>query len=248
MKQEYEIKRMQYNLLANEIKTMEEKHKKINEEDNDYEKKIKEKKDKEKELKQELEKIFDDNKIEISKEMLLDNKLIEEEFDYYKKDIEKEENKNIKLRKTKEEIKNEINKIKEKIEKRKENNIITDIVYNDLEKCLKIYEENILDNYDKIEEKKVLSTTELKQIKVNLKKKTTLFKGLIIPLTILDIILLIYSIIVHGECILVKSETISGILCSFTILSLFFTRIITPILLVYYIVMIIKKLKKKAKK
>ena len=248
MKQEYESKRMQYNLLVNEIKTMEEKHKKNPDDDKDYEKNIKEKQKEEKTLKEEMDKIFNENKLEISKEMLLDNKLIDEEFDYYQNEIEKEENKNIKNKKTKTEIKEEIKKVKEKLEKRKGNNVITEIVYKDLEKCLKIYEEDILNNYDSIEEKKILSTTEVKKIKVKTKKKTTLFKGLIIPLTVLDTILLIYSIIVHGECILVKSEQISGILCSFTILSLFFTRIITPILLVYYIVMAVKKAKKKVKK
>lgn len=247
MKQEYEAKRMQYNLLVNELKTLKERHeKKIdNISEDEYKKTLKENEKKEKELKEEVEKIFNENKVIISKEILVENNLVEKEYDYYQDEVIREDDKTFKRIKEKSEIEKDFEEVQKKIENRKENNVIPELMYNELTKCLGIYKKEIIDNYDLIKKEKYVTSKDIKNIKKSKeKKKVSSFMGLFLPLTLLDIVLIIYSLVINGEC---KIE-ISQFFCSITILSFFYTRVITPVLIIYYIIMIINKYKKKVKK
>lgn len=244
LKHEYEDKRLKYNLELTDLKKYKENYEKklVDIKEDEYEETIKKKNEKINLLKKEMDSFFDENKIEISNEMLSDYSLIDKDYNYYKDEIVVEDDKNYNLKKSKEEIEKEFENVLEKIEKKYKNNSITKIIYDDLIRCFDIYKLNILNNYDSVDEKKFLSSNDLNIIKKS--KKVSAFYGLVIPLTVLDLIFIIYLIIVGGQCIVLNSEQLSNILCSLTIMGTIFTRFVTIALVIYYIVFFVKNGKK----
>lgn len=243
MKHEYEDKRLKYNLELTDLKKYKENYEKklVDIKKNEYEETIRKKNKKIEMLKKEMNLFFDENKIEISNEMLSDYSLIDKDYNYYKDEIVVEDNKNYNMKKSKEEIEKEFENVLEKIERKYKNNSITKIIYDDLIRCFDIYKLNILNNYDSVDEKRYLSSNDLNNIKKSKKnKKVSTFYGLIIPLTVLDLIFIIYLIIVSGQCIILDSEQLSNILCSLTIMGILFTRFVTIGLVIYYIVFFAK--------
>lgn len=253
MLKEYERKRLDYHLALNELNKFK----------NDYEKErikitkrkynadIKKMESNIDSLKISLDDYFEQNKDIIVELMLKENLGIDLEYNYYSDEIVKNENgENFVYKKSKEDIIDEIDELREKVQKRYDNKVITSIIFNDLSRCLDLYQEKVLNKWKTIEKKRLVSVEEIKIQKKNVKNsdENVLFIRLIMPLTILDIICTLFMLINGGGCEIGSSEMWSGVLCSFAVMSNLVVIFLTPILVLYFIVKGVKILSKKNKK
>lgn len=255
---EYEEKRLEYNLAVNDL----------NRYKNDYETKrievtkrkfnslVKEKEQKITELKDILDNFFADHQEEIVISMLKEYLNISSEYEFYNDEVLKDENgKYFIEKKTKDIILNEIDSLRNKIQKRYDDKVITSIIYNDLNRCLDLYQEKILNKWSSLSKKKFVEVEEAKVIaknnKTNKKKKTDenwLFVRVMLPIIIIDIICALFILFMGAECSVGSSEALSIALCTFMVFSHMVVIFVTPIVVIYLLVRSVKFLKNRKKK
>lgn len=253
MLEEYERKRLDYHLAVNELNKFrndfEKERLKITK--RKYNSDVKKMESNIDVLKSSLDDYFEQNK-DVIVDMMLNKYLdIDSEYNYYAEEIVKSDNgENFVYKKEKEEIIDEINELREKVQKRYDNKVITSIIFNDLNRCLDLYQGKVLNKWKTIEKKRMVSVEEFKVQKKKLKNsdENVLFIRLILPLTILDVICILFILINGNGCEIGSSEVWSGVLCSFAVMSNLIVIFLTPILGLYFIVKGIKVLSKKNKK
>ena len=175
-------------------------------------------------------------------------------YEFYNNDISKsDDGKFFVTKKTKEEIINEFDNLKVKVQKRYDEKIITSIIYNDLNRCLDIYQSKILNKWSSLSKRKFVEVEEAKEIsKSNNKKKKAdenwFFVRVMLPVIIIDIICALFMLFTEAECSIGSSEALSAALCSFTVFSNLVVIFITPIVIIYLLVRGIKLSKNRKKK
>ena len=257
MLNEYEEKRLEYNLALNELNKYKKDYetKRIELTAKKYNSSVKEKEEKIEALKKDMNDFFAAHQDEISIEMLKNNLSINDEFDFYHTDISKDDDGKFFLtKKTKEEIIAEIDLLRNKVQKRYDDKVITSIIYDDLNRCLDIYQKNILNKWTSLSKNKVVEEQEIKKIakeNKNVKKVKSdnwVFFRIMLPMIILDVICLLCMLFTGGECEIGSSEALSAAICSFTISARIISIFLTPIVLIYVVVKGIDILKEKKKK
>ena len=253
MLNEYESKRLEYNLALNNLNKFKKdfENKRIELTKRKFDSEVKKQEKNIEELKKIMDDFFEQNKDEISFNMLKNQLEITEDYNFYNEELVLEDGKNYIYKKTKDDILFDMNCLKEKVQKRYDNKFITLIIYNDLNRCIDIYSENLLNKWKTKDKKKFVSIEEQKVIKkknsIKKKEKNTVFFRVILPLSFLDLICLLFILIRHGECFVGSSETLSAVLCAFMVMSKMITIVLTPILVIYYIVKGVSLLTKKKK-
>lgn len=251
MLNEYQTKRMEYHLYLNDLNKYKKDYelKKIDVSSKKFNSECKKRKENIEKLKLDLDNYFEANKDIIVKEMLNKYLNVEEDFDFYDNDkFVVEEDKKYILKKSREEIIADIDLYREKASKKLDDKIFTSVIYDDLMRCLVCYQDNILSKW-KVADKKILVSNKEKLNK-NVKKKhdeNFFFVRVMMPMIILDIICIFYMLIKGGECELGSNYALSGILCSFMVVSRIFIVFATPIILIYLLVVLIHVCKKKRK-
>lgn len=253
MLNEYESKRLEYNLALNNLNKFKKdfENKRIELTKRKFDSEVKKQEKNIEELKKIMDDFFEQNKDEIAFNMLKNQLEITDDYNFYNEELVLEDGKNYLYKKTKDEVLSDMNCLKEKVQKRYDNKFITLIIYNDLNMCIDIYSENLLNKLKTKDKKKFISVEEQKEIKKknNVKKneKNMLFFRLILPLSFFDLICLLFILIRRGECFVGSSETLSAVLCAFMVMSQMVAIVLTPILVIYYIVKGIDLLTKKKK-
>ncbi len=251
MLKEYEAKRLEYNLALNELNKFKKdyENKIVEMTKHKFDTELKKQQDNLDKLKTELDDIFDKNKEEIAKEMLSEQLDISFDYNFYSDEIIEEDGKSFVCKKNKDDILKDIDLLKDKVQKRYDNKYITKIIYDDLNKCLDIYKNFLLKKMKDLDDKKIISLAEKKEIiKVKKDKNATsneIFKRLVLPLTVLDIICFLFIFIRGGECSIGSSETMSMVLCSFMIMARLMSLCLTPILIICFIIKGINMLSRK---
>jgi len=244
----YEEKRLEYNLCLNELKKFKNdfENNRLELTKKKFDLLIKEKEKQIDQLKQDMDNFFLENKDEIVVTMLKKNLNIEPEYEFYCEKIFDDSNKIFVNKKTTNDVESEFNLLKNKIQKKYENKVITSIIYNDLNKCLNIYQKMILDKLANLPDKKFLDkdvAKTRKDTKVKGKKvldKNWFFMKIMLPIIVLYILCLLFIIFTGTECQMFSSSFLSNFLCSFTVVSDLVLIFLTPILLIYLIVKAIK--------
>lgn len=253
MLNEYESKRLEYNLALNNLNKFKKdfENKRIELTKRKFDSEVKKQEKNIEELKKIMDEFFEQNKDEIAFNMLKNQLEISDDYNFYNEELVLEDGKNYLYKKTKDDILFDMNCLKEKVQKRYDNKFITLIIYNDLNRCIDIYSENLLNKWKTKDKKKFVSIEEQKEFKKknNVKKneKNMLFFRLILPLSFFDLICLLFILIRQGECFVGSSETLSAVLCAFMVMSQMVAIVLTPILIIYYIARGISLLKKKKK-
>ena len=253
MLNEYESKRLEYNLAFNNLNKFKKdfENKRIELTKRKFDSEVKKQEKNIEELKKIMDEFFEQNKDEISFNMLKNQLEISDDYNFYNEELVLEDGKNYLYKKTKDDILFDMNCLKEKVQKRYDNKFITLIIYNDLNRCIDIYSENLLNKWKTMDKKKFISVEQQKEIKKknNVKKndKNMMFFRLILPLSFFDLICLLFILIRRGECFVGSSETLSAVLCAFMVMSQMVAIVLTPILIIYYIARGISLLKKKKK-
>ncbi len=253
---EYEEKRLEYNLSVNDLNKYKKDYetKRIEVTKRKFNSTVKEKEQKISELKKLMDDFFVEHQEEIAFSMLKAQLEITDEYEFYNNDISKsDDGKFFVTKKTKEEIINEFDNLKVKVQKRYDEKIITSIIYNDLNRCLDIYQSKILNKWSSLSKRKFVEVEEAKEIsKSNNKKKKAdenwFFVRVMLPVIIIDIICALFMLFTGAECSIGSSEALSAALCSFTVFSNLVVIFITPIVIIYLLVRGIKLSKNRKKK
>lgn len=239
----YEEKRLEYNLALNELNKFKKdfENKRIELTKKKFNTMVKEKEEKIALLKKDMDSFFIENQDEIVISMLKNSLNIKDEYEFYSDKTKNSESGEIFInKKTSEEIEDEFNELKNKIEKRVNDKIITSIVYNDLNRCLDIYKKIILDKLDNLPDKKFLSIDESKTVsklkKNKIQDENWFFVRIMMPIIIIDILCALFVLFTGTECQIGSSDALSGFLCSFTVVSDLVLIFVTPIVLIYLIV------------
>lgn len=254
---EYEEKRLEYNLSVNDLNRYKKdfETKRIEVTKRKFNSIVKEKEQKITELKKVMDDFFLEHQDEIAFSMVKAQLEITDEYEFYNTDISKsDDGKFFILKKTKEEIISEFADLKDKVQKRYDEKLITSIIYNDLNRCLDIYQTKILSKWSSLSKKKFVEVEEAKEISKNnnTKKKKAdenwFFVRIMLPVIIIDIICALFMLFIGGECSIGSSEALSAALCSFTVFSNLVVIFITPIVIIYLLVRGIKLSKSRKKK
>ena len=254
MLEEYKRKRLEYNLAVNKLNKLNKdfNNKILSITKKEYEVEVK-KSDKEiSQLKSAMEEYFNNNEEQISEAMLKENSIVVYNYNFYLETIINDEaGKPYQLKKNHDQVNDDYLELRNKIQKKYDNKIITSIIFNDLNRCLDCYQKNILNKWKTLEKKKYLSIEEKKEIlkkkKQSIKSENLLFKKLILPLIVIDIISLLFVIFTGTECRISDSESLFAFLCALTIIADLFLIFITPVIIIYLIVVLFKFLKYRKK-
>lgn len=255
---EYEEKRLEYNLSVNDLNKYKKDYetKRIEVTKRKFNSIVKEKEQKINELKKDMDVFFLEHQEEIAFNMLKAQLDITDEYDFYNIDISKnDDGKFFVAKKTKDEIISEFDDLKLKVQKRYDEKIITSIIYNDLNRCLDIYQNKILNKWSSLSKRKFVDVEEAKIIsknnKANKKKKADenwFFVRVMLPVIIIDIICALFMLFTGAECSIGSSEALSAALCSFSVFSHLVVIFITPIVIIYLLIRGIKLSKNRKKK
>lgn len=254
---DYEEKRLEYNLAFNDLNKFKKDYdsKRIEMPKRKFNSEVKEKEQKVNELKESMDKFFEENKQNIVFPMLKNYLSLENDYNFYNSEVNKsEDGKYFINKKSKEEIVSEFQALREKIQKRHDDKIITLVIYNDLNRCLDIYQEEIINKWGSLSKKKFVEVEEAKNIsKNNLTKnkkadENWFFVRIMLPIIIIDIICAIFMLFNGRECEIGSSEALSAFLCSFTVVSNLVVIFITPIVVLYLLVKGIKILQTRKSK
>lgn len=252
---EYEEKRLEYNLALNELNKLKKdyENKRIEMTKKNFNSVVKEKEKKVLELKQVVDDFFSAHQDEIVLNMLKNNLNISDDYEFYNSDISKDESGSVfVLKKTKDEIINEFAQLHNKVQKRYEDKVITTIIYNDVNRCLDLYQDKVISKWSSLSKKKVLDVEQTKEIvKNNQTKKTDenwFFVRVMLPIIIIDIICAIFMLFNGAECEIGSSEALSAFLCSFTVVSNLVVIFVTPVVVIYLLVKGVKVIQNRKKK
>lgn len=254
---EYEEKRLEYNLAFNELNKFKKDYdnQRIEMTKRKFNSLVKEKEQKVNELKENMDKFFEENKQNIVFPLLKNYLSIDDDYNFYNSEVNKsEDDKYFINKKSKDEIISEFEILREKIQKRHDDKIITVVIYNDLNRCLDIYQEEIINKWGSLSKKKFVEVEEAKNISKNnnIKNKKAdenwFFVRIMLPIIIIDIICAIFMLFNGKECEIGSSEALSAFLCSFTVVSNLVVIFITPIVALYLLVKGIKVLQARKSK
>lgn len=255
---EYEEKRLEYNLSVNDLNKYKKDYetKRIEVTKRKFNSIVKEKEQKIDELKKVMDDFFLEHQEEISFNMLKAQLDIPDEYDFYNTDISKsDDGKFFVTKKTKDEIISEFDDLKVKVQKRHDEKVITSIIYNDLNRCLDIYQTKILNKWSSLSKRKFVEVEEAKIIsKSNKTKKNKkadenwFFVRIMLPVIIIDIICALFMLFTGAECSIGSSEILSAALCSFNVFSHLVVMFVTPIVIIYLLIRGIKLSKNRKKK
>ena len=252
---EYEEKRLEYNLALNELNKLKKdyENKRIEMNKKNFNSVVKEKEKKVLELKQVVDDFFSAHQDEIVLNMLKNNLNISDDYEFYNSDISKDESGSVfVLKKTKDEIVNEFVQLHSKVQKRYDDKVITTIIYNDLNRCLDLYQDKVISKWSSLSKKKVLDVEQTKEIVKNKQTKRTdenwFFVRVMLPIIIIDIICAIFMLFNGAECEIGSSEALSAFLCSFTVVSNLVVIFVTPVVVIYLLVKGVKVIQNRKKK
>lgn len=252
---EYEEKRLEYNLALNELNKLKKdyENKRIEMTKKNFNSVVKEKEKKVLELKQVVDDFFSAHQDEIVLNMLKNNLNISDDYEFYNSDISKDESGSVfVLKKTKDEIVNEFVQLHSKVQKRYDDKVITTIIYNDLNRCLDLYQDKVISKWSSLSKKKVLDVEQTKEIVKNKQTKRTdenwFFVRVMLPIIIIDIICAIFMLFNGAECEIGSSEALSAFLCSFTVVSNLVVIFVTPVVVIYLLVKGVKVIQNRKKK
>lgn len=253
----YEEKRLEYNLALNDLNKFKKDYdnKRIEMTKRQFNTTIKEKEQKVNELKESMDKFFDENMQDIVFSMLKNYLSIDDDYNFYNSEVNKgEDGKYFINKKSKDEIISEFEILREKIQKNYDEKYITSIIYNDLNRCLDIYQEETINKWGSLSKKKFVEVEEAKSISKNNNKKNKkadenwFFVRIMLPIIIIDIICAIFMLFNGKECEIGSSEALSAFLCSFTVVSNLVVIFITPVVVIYLLVKGIKVLESRKSK
>ncbi len=246
---DYEEKRLEYNLAFNDLNKFKKDYdnKRIEMTKRKFNSLVKEKEQKVNELKEDMDKFFDENKQGIIVPMLKNYLNIEDDYNFYNDEVIKNEDEKFFVsKKTKDDIIGEFKVLSEKVQKRYDDKIITLVIYNDLNRCLDIYQDEIISKWSSLSKKKFVEVEEAKNISKNNSTKNKkadenwFFVRIMLPIIIIDIICAIFMLFNGRKCEIGSSEALSAFLCSFTVVSNLVVTFITPIVVIYLLVKGIK--------